>query len=193
MSGHTATESPNLQLGRRIKQERLRRGMTLKDIESRFGISATHVSEIERGRTSPTVGALSKIASALETKMSLLVEIQPEPSGILATPKDRSGYQLKFGAIVVDSLFPFQAGPRISLLQLTIPPGEKDSGFLRWAAGEVFLYVSKGILEVALGDVRSVIRDGDSLHFSAKPNHTLENLGESPARVIAVVSPRLAF
>ena len=48
---HSAVE-----MGRRIKMLRIARGMTLKDLEERGGISATHVSEIERGKASPTVG-----------------------------------------------------------------------------------------------------------------------------------------
>ncbi len=38
----------NIELGRRIKQLRLAQALTLKDIESKVGVSATHVSEIER-------------------------------------------------------------------------------------------------------------------------------------------------
>ena len=49
------------EIGSRIKQFRLAKGLTLKDIELRAKVSATHVSEIERGMTSPTVGALAKI------------------------------------------------------------------------------------------------------------------------------------
>ena len=48
-----------LELGRRVKQLRLQKGMTLKEIESKVGVSATHVSEVERGKTSPTVGVPS--------------------------------------------------------------------------------------------------------------------------------------
>ncbi len=65
----------NLELGKRIKQLRLSQGFTLKDIESKVGVSATHVSEIERGKTSPTVGALAKIASALQVNPSFLVDL----------------------------------------------------------------------------------------------------------------------
>ena len=65
----------NIELGKRIKQIRLSQGYTLKDIESRVGVSATHVSEVERGKTSPTVGALGKIAQALDVNPSFLVDL----------------------------------------------------------------------------------------------------------------------
>ena len=75
----------NIELGRRIKQLRLSQGFTLKDIESKVGVSATHVSEIERGKTSPTVGALSRIAEALEVNPSFLVDL-PVGDGCLPHP-----------------------------------------------------------------------------------------------------------
>lgn len=67
-------QTNGMELGRRVKQLRLQKGMTLKEIEAKVGVSATHVSEVERGKTSPTVGALSKIAAALEVNASYLID-----------------------------------------------------------------------------------------------------------------------
>jgi transcriptional regulator with XRE-family HTH domain len=67
------------QLGERIKRFRLERNLTLKDVEVKAKVSATHVSEIERGMTSPTVGALTKIARALGTEPSYFLQNDPVP------------------------------------------------------------------------------------------------------------------
>jgi len=48
------------EIGRRIKKVREEKHLTLKNVEAKAGISATHISEIERGKTSPTVGALMR-------------------------------------------------------------------------------------------------------------------------------------
>ncbi len=61
-------------LGSRVREIRQRRKMTLKDVEQSSGLSATHISEIERGMTSPTVGALIRIAGALEKDPGFFVE-----------------------------------------------------------------------------------------------------------------------
>jgi transcriptional regulator with XRE-family HTH domain len=53
---------------------RSERRLTLKQVESASGLSATHLSEIERGRTSPTIGALLRIARALEKDVSYFIE-----------------------------------------------------------------------------------------------------------------------
>ncbi len=51
---------------------RFRHNMTLKDVAVKSGMSATHISEIERGKTSPTIGCLQKIAAALDERPCLL-------------------------------------------------------------------------------------------------------------------------
>ena len=53
------------ELGRRIRGLRAERHLTFRQGEEVSGLSATHLSEIERGRTSPTIGALTRIARAL--------------------------------------------------------------------------------------------------------------------------------
>ena len=64
------------ELGRRIRTLRIERRMTLKQVEQAAGLSATHLSEIERGRTSPTIGALVRIARALEKEASYFIETE---------------------------------------------------------------------------------------------------------------------
>ncbi len=187
------SEITAIELGKRIKQERLRKQLTLKDIEAKVGISATHVSEIERGRTAPTVGALSKIAAALDTKMSLLVDLRIPPPVAHTGPRDRAPFQIRIGNVSAEPLFPFLAGPDVSLFLLQVQPGEKDTAFLQAAAGEVFLNSLKGILEVTLGEERFILKEGDSLHFVVKKDSTIENIGESPARLFAAVSPRMSI
>ncbi len=43
--------------------------MSLGDIERRVGLLPTYVSRVERGRTSPSVGTLEKLAWALDVPM----------------------------------------------------------------------------------------------------------------------------
>ncbi len=67
------------ELGRRVRALRLQRGMTLKQVESLCGLSATHLSEVERGRTSPTLGALTRLAGALGRETAYFLEPEELP------------------------------------------------------------------------------------------------------------------
>ena len=59
-------------LGRRVRRIRQDKGLTLKQIEAKVGVSATHISEIERGKTSPTIQAVRNLPAD-----TLLISNQP--------------------------------------------------------------------------------------------------------------------
>src|SRR5262249_14769606 len=73
-SGSMPTE-----LGERIKQLRLSQDLTFKQVGEKAKVSDTHLSEIERGKTSPTVGALVRIAHALGQEPAQLVDDEELP------------------------------------------------------------------------------------------------------------------
>ncbi|MBD5095035.1 MAG: helix-turn-helix transcriptional regulator [Subdoligranulum sp.] len=55
-------------------QARIKRGLTLKQLEAVTGISKTTLNTIENGLTSPTLRQLEAIAKALNMKISELYE-----------------------------------------------------------------------------------------------------------------------
>lgn len=64
-------------LGQKLRRIREARGFVLKDVEQISGISATHISEIERARTAPTVQLLDRLAQALQVSTACLLELPP--------------------------------------------------------------------------------------------------------------------
>lgn len=51
------------------------RGLTLQELSERTSLSTSHLSEIERGRKSGSVSALTRIAKALDTTIDALVDV----------------------------------------------------------------------------------------------------------------------
>ena len=74
------------------------------------------------------------------------------------------------------------------VIEVTAPPGhgapphshDKD---------EEFFYILDGELTVDLDGNRHVLRPGDSCHLPANVPHAFHNLGEEPARFLAIVTP----
>ena len=85
------------ELGRRVKLERLAKGMTLKQVADASGMSPTHISEIERGRTSPTVGALLRIARALGKSATYFVEEEELPCVSVVRRHERAHHVITEG------------------------------------------------------------------------------------------------
>lgn len=53
-------------IGQKVKYERLKKSLKQYEVAKKAGISNTYLSDIEVGRTSPSLKTLDKIAKALE-------------------------------------------------------------------------------------------------------------------------------
>jgi len=180
----------NLALGQRVKQLRLQKGLTLKMIEARVGVSATHVSEVERGRTSPTVGALCKIADALGVNPSHLIDFPVGEPVSVTEPGKRLIITGPFPIAYVEVLTQQQPHAEISFMVATANPGYPD-GFVRDThPGDKFIVVLEGVLEITFGGDTFILRQGDSLHFKATLPQTFTNPGDTPCRFLWADWPR---
>ena len=63
-------------IGRIIKHERLKKSLKQYELAEKAGISNTYLSDIEVGRTTPSIKTLSKIAEALEVEIDKLLRDQ---------------------------------------------------------------------------------------------------------------------
>lgn len=61
-------------IGDKIKSERLNKSLKQKELAVRVGISISYMSDIERGRTNPSIQTLKKISDALNIKVSELID-----------------------------------------------------------------------------------------------------------------------
>ncbi len=190
MSETTAAPGSHLELGRRIKQERLRRGLTLKDIEAKVGISATHLSEVERGKSSPTVGVLEKIARALGTRSALLIDAASGLPVSHTRPGHRRVVFNEHVTVRTESLSMSFPGAEISILLKTYAQGVAPLGPPHAHEGEEFVHVLQGKLNVRVGDEDYLLDPGDSLHFKSTRPHAYRNGGDGECIVFLATCPK---
>lgn len=62
------------ELGQRIKQTRLDKGIQQIELAVEINMEKSNLSRIEAGRTNPTILSLKKIATALEIEVSELLK-----------------------------------------------------------------------------------------------------------------------
>jgi transcriptional regulator with XRE-family HTH domain len=183
--------SPN-ELGRRIKLMRVSRGLTLKDLEQRGGISATHISEIERGKASPTVGALGRIARALGLRPATLVEPCMLPEVTVMRAAERDGRHVQWGLAQLAPLGDPVLGAELSAQLLTLPIG-REPALVHTHEGEEWATVLSGVAEIRVDGEPYVLREGESLHFRSHRPHAYSNLASAPAVLLIASRPRLAI
>lgn len=175
------------EVGRRLKEVRRQRDMTLKEVAEASGMSPTHISEIERGKTSPTVGALRKIAGALGKDTAFFVEEKPLPRVSVVKKEDRESVLLQG----VDDTFLMARA-----LTTGIPAGrvkvvlvDHEKGGTRSPHthdGEEAILVLQGEAHVKVGNEEFVVGNGDCLHFSSKVEHSATFTGEGRNKALWV-------
>ncbi|MDP6419026.1 MAG: cupin domain-containing protein [Candidatus Krumholzibacteria bacterium] len=177
------------EIGERLKRFRLSKKLTLKNIEASSGVSATHISEIERGKSSPTVGALDRIARAMGSEPSYFVEVDELPSSILLKADNRRRFRFLEPPVEIESLSGSIPHSRISFMKMTWEKGAVATGEVNRHEGEEFILLLKGILEVNVDNERQVLKEGDSLHYHASSPHRIENIGDGPCEAWVVTVP----
>ncbi|MDQ7088394.1 MAG: MerR family transcriptional regulator [Acidobacteriota bacterium] len=75
--------------GRRIRDRRLGRHLTLRQLARRSGLSASFLSSVEQGKANPSLGALRRISEALETTTQRLFGMRDAGSCRVVRPADR--------------------------------------------------------------------------------------------------------
>src|ERR1043166_569515 len=84
---------PVLRAGQRVRALREARGLSLRDLAQRSGVSAPMLSQVERGETSPTLAVAKRIASGLDLTLSQLLRLDEggEVSIVRAKERRRGG------------------------------------------------------------------------------------------------------
>ncbi len=178
------------ELGVRIRGLRAEQGLTLQAVADRTGLSSSMVSMVERGRTSPSIGTLIAIASALGVHMSELFELDVDG------PRDavqRAGEQQVVEAAdgVLRRLV--QVDPRrgLELVVNEYAPGTASALQVTHHTGHEYGFVLEGVLTVELQNASHRMEPGDSIAFESTRPHRIVNTGSERARAVWVnLSPR---
>lgn len=186
-------------LGTRLREEREKRGVTVRGLAREVGISASMVSQIETGKAQPSVSTLY----AMTTALGITVEDVFTPSGTevaapaerddvweslrggrlgpLVPPDQRRVLQLDSG--VTWELLGDMPQHAADFLLVTYAPGgtSSSSGGLMRHPGSEFGHLLSGELVLTLGFEEMVLRPGDSISFDSTTPHRYRNDGTEPA------------
>jgi transcriptional regulator with XRE-family HTH domain len=175
------------ELGKRLRIARFERDLTLKEVAARCGMSATHISEVERGKTSPTIGALQRIAYALGEKASYFVEEDELPRVKLTRAGDRCTYftaDANGVPLRVEALSTGIPGGYMQIFKHNLEPGASMTGQPR--IGEAVVLCTAGMVRINVSDESHVLRDGDAIQLRLDDGYQAENIGDEASESLAV-------
>lgn len=200
-------------VGERIRLARESRGMSVRELSRRVDVSASHVSQVERGLASFSVRALYTVVSELGISMDSLFEdspaeagdpLFPEDDAVVARSKDTSleeaGIVLRHADRPTISL---SSGPRwerltakpeskaefIDVIYAPAPGAQPPADFVRHD-GREYGVIIRGQLNVQVGFGTAVLEVGDSISFDSSIPHRFWNSQDSEVHAIWFVLDR---
>jgi XRE family transcriptional regulator, regulator of sulfur utilization len=180
-------------LGPRVRALREAMDLSLRDLAERSGVSAPMLSQVERGETSPTLAVAGRIAAGLELTLSQLLRLDEEPH--LVITRRGQGRRRRRGGHLVEELTPPLPGQRAEVSLHRLEPGAATGGPgdppIHEPGSRETIYLQSGSAVLAIDGADHELTAGDSVTFDADLAHHLENRGDRPAEVLAVVAAGL--
>jgi DNA-binding transcriptional MerR regulator/quercetin dioxygenase-like cupin family protein len=186
---HGVSEAAALQtIGRRLRDLRIRKGLSLRELAARTGLSSSYISSIERSLSSPSVASMSKIAAELDTNVpALLGDSGRIPVNSPVVRANARRVMTAEGVQIEDLSTP--AG-NLEPLLMTVRYGAGSEGSY-CHEGEEFLYMMSGSLEITLGGTEHhVLHAGDSMTFDSMRPHQWHNPDREDAVILWINTPR---
>ncbi len=175
-------------VGRNLRRLRTRQGYSLERLAKVSGVSRGMLSQIELGRSTPTIGLLWKIANALGVTFATLTSTTAK-GGTTVLRRIRSKLLTSSdGKFSSRALFPFDGERRIEFYELRIAPGHTEAAEPHAPGTIENLAVSAGTLELHDGLSWSRLEAGDSILFEADVDHLYRNAGGDEAVVYLVMT-----
>jgi transcriptional regulator with XRE-family HTH domain len=174
-------------IGSLIKKRRHELGLSLRQVGAIADLSASSLSQIERGTVSPTLASLSQIAHALEVPLFDFFVGSSQNSVVL-----RKNEHLRLelpGSSVTYELISRRGSASIAVMRAKLEAGRSVYDTPQSHPQEECLFVLRGQMEVILGDETILLNAYDAIHFDASTPHRFSAVGDAEAEYILCISP----
>lgn len=191
-------------LGQRIKEERLNKNISIKDLANDIGVTSSLLSQIERGVANPSLNTLSQLSKNLDVPMFSFFISEYETYNIKDSTKINNGVELvkKNDRIRIisgksdsdeielgyDLLSPDLKGS-IQLCEMILGAKTSSSKSYNSHDGEEVAVCIKGDIELILEDKIYHLKEGDSARISNGVHHRWYNPTEEKCILLFAINP----
>jgi transcriptional regulator with XRE-family HTH domain len=193
---------------RRLRAERERRNVSVRELARRLHVSPSAISQIERGIARPSVATLYAIVAELGLSLDELFAHRPDGNEASSSPPatltpdrprwpivtEASRVAIELGTGVRWERLTADPDPEVDFLHVVYDVGGCSSpdGKLMRHPGREYGLVLSGKLEVTVQFDTYVLEPGESISFDSTTPHRLRNIGDEPMRGVWIVIGRRA-
>ena len=173
----------------RVTELRKKHKLTLDQLAAASGVSRSMLSQIERGQANPTLAVTFRIAQAFGITIGELVD-QPWASSTIEVVHgdDPNNLFRSDDECRIRTLSPLHMEKNIEFYELRIAPNARLSSAPHYEGTKELLTVTSGSVRVLSGNNSCNLSEGDSAHYRADLEHTIENCGDKELVCYLVVT-----
>ena len=189
-------EVKKLKLGEKIRELRLKRRNTLRQVAEMTGLSIPLLSQVENNGVSPPVATLLRVARALGVGISYFFrEEESQERAVVVRKNERKKTfrpihaQQRSSGYTYEALAYTKNAKHMEPFLVEFDPKEKRKVIFLSHRGEEFLFLFRGGLAFHYGQQETHLQPGDSLYFESDVPHGFRALRGRKAQAIVVVFP----
>ncbi|MHC1783722.1 MAG: NifB/NifX family molybdenum-iron cluster-binding protein [Anaerolineaceae bacterium] len=180
--------SPEVQVGRKLRDIRTRQGFSLRALADKSGLNVNTLSLVENGKSSPSVSTLQQLALALKVPISAFFESEPVKRRVVFTPSGQRP-RVNFGATRMQNLGKDLAGNALQPFVVDLKPGMGSGDQMIVHTGHEFVYCLEGQIRYQIEQEEYRLSAGDSLVFEAHLPHCWENTSQETGQILLILYP----
>lgn len=174
-------------VGTHVRARRKQAGLSVRALAKKTGFSPSFVSQLERGRVSPSIHSMEKLAAAVGVTLgSFFAAVGEADAGLVLSPTDRRTLNSSWSNAQIEALAPPGADCRQEAMLVTLGPKARSGKHPVAHPTEEFAYVITGRPLLRLGPDEHALRPGHSVVLRAGELRLWTNPGSRPARVLIV-------
>jgi transcriptional regulator with XRE-family HTH domain len=180
-------------VGRRVRDRRAARGLTLDQLAERSGVSRRMIVNVEAGTSNASISTLLRLATALQVSLADLVADAPGDDRVSVTTATAQE-PLWRGEAGGSAVLVCAAGTpdMLELWDWTLGPGERYESDAHRPGTRELLHVLGGHLTLTVGDEVHRLGRGDAASVIPDVPHSYGNEGRRPVRFTMTVLEPLA-
>jgi len=180
-------EAVSIDVGLRLKELREARNISMRTLAAKSGLSANALSMIERGKTSPSVSTLYKLADAMGISITAFFGAESNKKQVVFIKSDERT-RMAFTRGVFEALGGEQFVGRVEPFMLTMDSGATSGPHTMSHTGHEFVFCLRGELDYQVEKEIFRLSAGDSLLFSAQLKHKWRNAAKTVTNALIVIS-----
>jgi transcriptional regulator with XRE-family HTH domain len=180
-------DATSIDVGIRLRQLREEHKLSIRGLAVKSGLSANALSMIERGKTSPSVSTLYKLADALSVPIIDFFGDPVEKQKIVYLKGD-GRTRIPFMRGMIEVLGGEQFVGRVSPFLVTLENGASSGPHSMRHTGHEFVFCLRGKLEYRVENQSFYLEAGDSLLFLAQLRHTWRNSGGVVSNALIIIT-----